>query len=72
MLHNTQAANMLELPFTISDVCVDEFLYVNKSLNSICPSYKVIASLQKIRTKPLDSYGLVLRSLYEIFEVVVA
>jgi len=26
-------ANMLELPFTTTYVCVDEYLYVNKSLN---------------------------------------
>jgi len=31
-------------------------------------SYKAILSLQKIWTKPLNSYGLVLRSLYELFE----
>jgi len=30
---------------------------VNKSLNSICSSYKVIESLQNIWTKPLNSFG---------------
>jgi len=28
----------------------------------------MIESLQKIWTKPLNSYGLVLQSLYELFE----
>jgi len=41
---------------------------VNKNLNSICSSYEAIKSLQKIWNKPLNSYGLVLRSLYELFE----
>jgi len=36
--------------------------YVKKGLNSICSSYKVIESLQKIWTKSLNSYGLVLQS----------
>jgi len=54
---------MLVLPFTTTDVFTDQCLYVNKSLNSSCSSYKVIESLQKIWTKPLN--GLVLRSLYE-------
>jgi len=40
--------NMLELPFTTTDVWVDECLNVNKSLNSICSPYKVIVSLQKL------------------------
>jgi len=43
---------------------LDQCLNVNKSLNSICSSYKVIVSLQKIGHKPLNSYGLVLGSLY--------
>jgi len=42
--------------------------YVNKSLNSICSSNKTIVSLQNIWTKPLNSYGLDLRTLYELFE----
>jgi len=41
----------------------DECLYVNKSLNSICSSYKAIMSLHTIWTKPHDSYGLGLQSL---------
>jgi len=40
----------------------------NKSLNSISSSYKMIESLQKIWTKPLNPYGLVLWSLDELFE----
>jgi len=58
----TRQAGSVELLFMFADQCV------NKSLNSICSSYKVIVSLQKIWTKPLNSYGLVLRSLYELFE----
>jgi len=51
-------------------VSVDESLYVNKSLYSICSAYKAIESHKKIWTKPLDSYGLVvLRCLYQLFEV---
>jgi len=42
---------------------------VNKSLNSICSSYKAIKSLQKIWTKLLNSYWSVLWPLYELFEV---
>jgi len=41
----------------------DQCLYVNKRLNSICSSYKVI-----VWTKPLNLYGLVFNSLYELFE----
>jgi len=54
---------MLELPLTIADVRVHECLYVNKSL-----SYKMTMSLQKMWTKPLNSYGLILQPLYELFE----
>jgi len=39
-------ANMLEFPFTISDMRV-ECLCVNKSLHSICSSYKAISSLSE-------------------------
>jgi len=56
--------NMLELPFPTTDVCVDECLYMNKSLHSIYSSCKAI--IQKIRIKPLSSYGLVLQSLDEL------
>jgi len=40
---------------------------VNKRLNSISSSYKAIL---KIWTKPLNSYGLFLESLYELFEYI--
>jgi len=52
----------VELLFIFTDQC----LYVNKSLNSTCSSYKVIEALQKIWTKLFNSYGLVLQSLYEV------
>ncbi len=48
----------------------DQCLYVNKSLNSACLSYKVIFSLQNIWNKLLNRYRLVLRSLYERFSCV--
>jgi len=41
---------------------------VNYFFNEIFSSYKAIESLQKIWTKLFDSYGLVLQSLYELFE----
>jgi len=37
-------------------------LYVNKSLNSICSSFKAIVSVQKSLTKQVNSNGLVLQS----------
>jgi len=43
-------------------------LYVNKSLHLVCSLYKAIESLQKIWNKPVNSYGLVKQSLYELFE----
>jgi len=36
---------MLELLFTISNVNVEECLYVNKSLNNMCSAYRVWISL---------------------------
>jgi len=54
----TRQANILELPFTTTDVCIDDCFYVNKSLNSVCSSYKPIISLQKMWNKPFNSYGL--------------
>jgi len=49
------------------------FSHVKRTCLSFClphisSSYKVIVSLQKIWSKPLNSYGLVLRSLYELYE----
>jgi len=35
----TRQTNMFELSFTTTDVWVDECLYVNKSINSICSSH---------------------------------
>jgi len=53
----TRQVNKLELPFTTTDVRVDEFLYVNKSLYSLCVS-----------SENLDnSYGLFFQSLHECF-----
>jgi len=56
---------MLKLPLTTTDVCIDECLFANKSINSISSSYKEIESLQK-SLKPL--FILVLQSLSELFE----
>jgi len=58
---------MLELLFNTTGMWVDECLYVNKRLNSISSLYKAIL---KIWTKPLNSYGLFLESLYELFEYI--
>ncbi len=49
-------ACMIELLFMFADQC----LYVNKSLNAACLSYKVIVSLQNIWNKLLNPYILVL------------
>jgi len=46
----------------------EKHLHVNKSLNSICSSYKAIVSLQRIWTKRLNSYGIVLQSIYELIK----
>jgi len=49
----TRHANMLELLFIYAGQCLN----VNKSLKSICSSYKVTW------IKPLDLYGFLLQSL---------
>ncbi len=49
-------------------MCIDQFSYVNKILHLIWSSYKAIVSLRKTCIKLLSLYGLLLRSLYEIFE----
>ncbi len=49
-------------------VLIVHCLYVKKSLNYIFSSYKAIKSLHTSWDKPLNSYGLILQSLYELFE----
>ncbi len=48
----------------VSINCLD----VNKKLNVICSSYIAIAFLEKALIKPLNSYLLVSRQLYESFK----
>ncbi len=49
--------------------CVDCALFIcEKSLNYIFSSYKAIKSLHTSWDKPLNSYGLILQSLSELFE----
>ncbi len=68
-LHNT--LSLLQEPMRFVFTCqastvevlfmfADEYKYVDNSLNSICSSYKVIVSLQKMWTKPLYSYAFIL------------
>ncbi len=53
-----------ELLFSIFDViyvCVDQCIYVNKSLNKISSSHKAIITLQRIWIKLFKSYELLLQ-----------
>jgi len=59
-------ASTYELLLTFVDQCLHVFMFMN--LHSICSSYKVIVSLQKIWTKMLDSYGIVVQIVHELYE----
>ncbi len=53
------------LPYLMYSMYV--VFYVNKNLNSICLSYKVIMSLLNTWIKMLDLYELLLQCHYELF-----
>jgi len=74
MVRRTEAQTCVCLRRT-SEVCSSVWhmqvwafiLKTNAPLNEICSSYKAILSLYKTWTK-LNSYGLVLRHLYDLFQ----
>ncbi len=69
LCHASTIDASFQLPFTIFDVLYlfyDQGLYVKKSLNKICSSYKAIMSPQK-HNNPID--GSLLQCLYVLFKV---